>query len=192
MNTNKLIGQVLLWAGFLCAALASVSRLEIAEHPWQTIPWAVYAGSMAVGIVGVVLLRTSAKAEVQHTERVEGEFETLTSSLGILRSKVAELRGNLDEINPHDIVSYIDENCVEHFGDFADARNALVQRFGLQCFADVMTQFASAERFVNRAWSAAADGYINEASESLHRAEDHLNQTSRLMDQFSKSSGRDE
>ncbi len=186
MNTNKLIGQVLLWAGFLCAALASVSRLEIANHPWQTIPWAVYAGSMAVGIVGVVLLRASVKAEVQHTVRVEGEFETLTSSLGILRSNVAELRGNLDEIKPHDIVSYIDDNCVEHFGDFADARNALVQRFGLQRFADVMTQFASAERFVNRAWSAAADGYINEASESLQRAEDHLNQASRLIDQFSK------
>ena len=186
MNTNKLIGQVLLWAGFLCAALASVSRLEIANHPWQTIPWPVYAGSMAVGMVGVVLLRASVKAEIQHTVRVEGEFETLTSSLGILRSNVAELRGNLDEIKPHDIVSYIDDNCVAHFGDFADARNALVQRFGLQRFADVMTQFASAERFVNRAWSAAADGYINEASKSLQRAEDHLNQASRLIDQFSK------
>ena len=115
MNTNKLIGQVLLWAGFLCAALASVWRLEIAEHPWQTIPWALYAGSMAVGIVGVVLLRSSAKAAVQHTERVEGEFETLTSSLAMLRSTVAELRGKLDTINPPDIASYIDENCIEPF-----------------------------------------------------------------------------
>ena len=121
MNTNKLIGQVLLWAGFLAAALASVSRLEIAEHPWQTIPWAAYACAMAVGIVGVVLLRSSAKAEVQHTERVEGEFETLTSSLTVLRSNVAELRGKLDTINAHDIVSYIDEHCVEPFADFADA-----------------------------------------------------------------------
>jgi hypothetical protein len=186
MITNKLIGQVLLWTGFLAAALTSVSRLEIAEHPWQTIPWAVYAGSMAVGIVGVVLLRASAKAEVRHTERVEGEFDTLTSNLAVLRSNVAELRGQLEQINPHDIVSYIDENCVEPFGAFADARNALVQRFGLNGFADVMTQFASAERFVNRAWSAAADGYVNEASDSLQRAENHLHQASQLMDQFSK------
>ena len=49
-----------------------------------------------------------------------------------------------------------------------------------------MTQFASAERFVNRAWSAAADGYTTEAADSLQRAQDHLNQASQLMDQFSE------
>ncbi len=190
MNINKLIGQVLLWTGFLGAALASVARLEIAEHPWLTIPWTLYAGSIAVGIVGVVLLRISAKADVEHTDRVEGEFETLTASLAILRSNVAKLRGKLGEINPQDIVSYIDENCLEPFGDFADARNALIQRFGLQGFADVMTQFASAERFVNRAWSAAADGYVGEASDSLERAEAHLSQVSQRMDQLSKESGK--
>lgn len=181
MNSSKLIGQVLLWCGFLAAALVTVSRLEIPEQPWQTVPWGLYAVSMVVGAVGVVFLRRSAQAEVQQTDRVRGEFETLTTSLANLRATVSELRSTLEGMSPHEIVNKIDEGCVESFADFADARNALVQRFGLHGFAQVMTSFASAERFVNRAWSAAADGYVHEASSSLERAEHYLNEAGRLM-----------
>ena len=31
-----------------------------------------------------------------------------------------------------------------------------------------MTEFASGERYLNRAWSAAADGYVDEVVHSIH------------------------
>ena len=180
-----IIGQLLLCVGFLGAALASVCRIESEDfHPWQTIPWNWYGVSMAIGVVGVVVLRISSKAAAQHAGRVDGEFEILVNSLATLQKNIADLSRKQDTTELHETVTFIDRQCAEPFSDFADSRNALIQRFGLQGFAEVMTQFSSAERFVNRAWSAAADGYRNETKSSLEIAENHLSRASKLMDKY--------
>ena len=122
----------------------------------------------------------SAKAAESQSHRVEAEDSVLSESLTRLNNGVAELSKRQTAMAPHQVVEYIDDQLAEPFADFADARNALVQRFGLQGFADVMTQFASGERFVNRAWSAAADGYMEEVAASLERAQGHLNKAQEL------------
>ena len=47
-----------------------------------------------------------------------------------------------------------------------------MNRFGTAVFAAVMTEFASGERYMNRAWSASswADGYVDELEESVQYA----------------------
>ena len=39
-----------------------------------------------------------------------------------------------------------------------------------RAYADVMSHFAAAERYLNRVWSCAADGYIDEAHTYIGRA----------------------
>ena len=46
----------------------------------------------------------------------------------------------------------------------------MIDQFGLEAYARVMTRFASAERNINRAWSASADGYRDEVVRCLHDA----------------------
>ena len=53
---------------------------------------------------------------------------------------------------------------------FADARESMVHLFGLQTYADIMSSFAAGERYINRVWSASADGYDGEASTYLTKA----------------------
>jgi hypothetical protein len=53
---------------------------------------------------------------------------------------------------------------------FADARESLIHLFGLQAYANVMSDFAAGERYVNRIWSASADGYDGEARNYLGKA----------------------
>jgi hypothetical protein len=36
--------------------------------------------------------------------------------------------------------------------------------------ADIMSEFAAGERYINRVWSASADGYDGEATSYLNRA----------------------
>lgn len=179
-----IVGQIFLWTGFIGAALASVHQLELPSNPWQTIQWNWYAASMAIGFVGVVLLRTSSKAAEKHAGRVDGEFETLVSSLASLKSNIGELRQMQGSTDLRETVSFIDSRCTELFADFADSRNALVQRYGLKGFADVMTQFSSAERFVNRAWSAAADGYSTETKASLELADNYISRASQILSEY--------
>ena len=40
---------------------------------------------------------------------------------------------------------------------------SMVHLFGLQTYADIMSEFAAGERYINRVWSASADEYDNEA-----------------------------
>ena len=163
------------------------ARTSLIEDKWGTVNWLWYLASMAVGLGGVVLLRRSSKSAITDSGRVAKEYTAITENLASLRQHVGILKSNLTDMTPQDIVRYIDENCGKPFADFADARNSLVQRFGLSAFAEVMTQFASGERFLNRAWSAAADGYINEVKDCVNRSDAHLARADDIIAEYEQS-----
>ena len=171
---NRIFGHVLLWLGFLSAAFWACYQLEIEGNKWATVPWQWYLLSMVVGLGGVMILRSTAKIRSVDSTRTDANYAVIESSLGTLIKGVAHLQQFAKKEDVRSIVRYIDDELTEPFADFADAREALTNRHGLQFFAEVMTQFASAERFVNRAWSAAADGYIDEVNDSLALASVYL------------------
>lgn len=166
----------------------TAKRTSLIVNKWPTVNWLWYGLSMAFGIVGVVLLRKTSKSAETESTRVAGEYSIVSSKLAELNQRIGELRTNLDDLAPQDVVEFIDQTCSEPFADFADARNALVQRFGLHPFAEIMTQFASSERFLNRAWSAAADGYMNEVRDSVERSNAHILRASELLKKYESES----
>jgi hypothetical protein len=50
----------------------------------------------------------------------------------------------------------------------------MVHLFGLQTYADIMSHFAAGERYINRVWSASADGYDEEAESYLVKASEQF------------------
>ncbi|PAY16837.1 hypothetical protein CKO51_24690 [Rhodopirellula sp. SM50] len=162
-----------MWFGFLGGAFASVSQLELQDDKWATVPWLWYAASMGVGVVGIVLLRRAKREDHHDHDKTDAEYSVITSSLAELSIAVETLCQN-SQHPPADTLQFIDDRCAEPLSEFADSRQALVKRFGISVYADVMTEFASAERYVNRSWSAAADGYVDEVDKSIRRAHQHL------------------
>jgi hypothetical protein len=65
---------------------------------------------------------------------------------------------------------WIDDKLRNDLQRFADARESMVHLFGLQVYADIMSSFAAGERYINRVWSASADGYDVEAARYLEKA----------------------
>lgn len=173
-------GHLLLWSGFLAAAFLSVLRTEQADK-WSTIPWIWYLLALAIGFVGVVLVRLVKSHDTLDEAKTEAEYSVVRNSLEDVLSSVARLNASADR-TPNETLGSIDGECVESLSEFAEARQAIVKRFGLNTYADVMTEFASGERLINRAWSAAADGYVDEVSASLTRAEQHLRKAKELLD----------
>ena len=51
---------------------------------------------------------------------------------------------------------------MEDIDTFVEARESMIPRLGMQRYADIMSPFANGERLLNRAWSASADGYVDE------------------------------
>ncbi len=168
------VGHLLLWIGFLCGALMTVMRTELEANPWMTVPWAGYIPAIVVGIMGVIILRTTAKSAETHSHKLESNLSVLNDCIAVLVQEVGQLRSKQQKLLLEEIRDRIDDTCAPRFGEFADARSAMIHEYGLQAYADVMTEFASAERFINRTWSAASDGYVDDVAQSLERAELHL------------------
>lgn len=174
MSGKRLAGHCLLWIGFLSGAFVAVRSTEVADAPWSTISWPLYAVGIAIAVGGVFLLRTTQpgrdESDDTHTSNIAGLEALLGKILGHLRSwQTAE--GRLPVFQVH---GAIDRDIADDLAEFADLRQSMVRAFGLQQYARVMTEFALAERSINRMWSASADGYVDEVDRSNARAVNHL------------------
>jgi hypothetical protein len=167
---SGLIGQVLLWAGFLSGALATVFQVKNSTDEWSTINWPWFIGSIVVGAVGIALYRSSKSEQSGSDEKVQADFESLQPALIRLSASVDRLRKDLDGLAPTEITKRIDDEFADDFRIFVESRESMVAKLGMAEYANVMTQFAAAERAVNRAWSAGADGYVDEVDRCLDRA----------------------
>ncbi len=170
MNVQAILGQLLLWGGFLSGALAAVFRIKSIPNEWDTIPWHWFLWSLAAGIVGIVLFRTSRRGNASDEDIADADFALLAPALERLRQTIAQLLAELPQLAPSEIVKRIDDQCAEDFAEFVESRESIIRQQGLPAYANVMTEFAAAERAVNRAWSAAADGYLDEVATCLERA----------------------
>lgn len=161
------LGQVLLWLGFLGGALAAVFRLEVEGDPWRTIDWGPYLGCVAVGVVGVVLLRHDRAARRTTAGGSDEGVQAISRHLDLIAMQVETLADEVGERTCEDVLERIDGRCVPVIAEFVDGREVISHRYSAKVYADVMTEFASGERYLNRAWSAAADGYVDEVEKSL-------------------------
>jgi len=174
-SSKNVIGQLALWTGFLIGALVTVAKLEIEEDPWSTIVWLQYGGAIVVGVTGIGLLRSDRAARRRESAESSAGMEAVRCALETAASKVSGLADRLDSVSCEEVLEWIDTECAPQLDEFADGRMVISNRFGTKTYAAVMTEFASGERYLNRAWSAAADGYVDEVKLSVGYARDFLN-----------------
>jgi hypothetical protein len=68
----------------------------------------------------------------------------------------------------------IDELFIDDIDKFVDARESIAHRYGLAAYGEVMGSFAAGERYLNRVWSASADGYIDEVNAYLEKTREQF------------------
>ena len=158
----KNLGYFLVVAGFLGGAFAT--SLDV-----QEINWTLFAVTAVAAIVGLGIY----KQQVGAMARSESVLETNRVEL---RESIANVVEDLRSINEDQLTrgavlrDRIDLKLREDLRRFADARESMVHLFGLQTYADIMSNFATGERYINRVWSASADGYDEEADVYLKKA----------------------
>ena len=158
----KNAAYALLAAGFLGAAY--VTALDV-----DAVDWLWFGPAAIAAIAGVVLAKRADRARARSGELLENNRNELNASLD---SIVREL-GRITEgkaASGEQLLDWIDEKLRPHLRRFAEARESMVHLYGLQTYADVMSEFAAGERYINRVWSTTADGYHEEADVYLARA----------------------
>jgi len=158
----KNIAYFLLAAGFLLGAYATA--LDV-----QAVNWNLFAVAAVAAIVGVVIAKRQDRAAARSGSVLETNRNELNESISnIVRDLGAMTDGTAK--SGDQLRDWIDDELRPDLRRFVDARGSMVHLFGLQTYADIMSEFAAGERYINRVWSSSADGYDDEAETYLGRA----------------------
>jgi hypothetical protein len=171
----KTLGYTLVATGFLIASLLAV------QTEADAVPWRLYVPALAAAATGVILLRRVRLHHAHHSESLHRNTQTLRDSIDRLASNLADLDSAKHALNPGELHRRIDTLFRDDLFRFAEARLSIVTLHGLPAYAEIMSQFAAGERYLNRVWSADVDGYIDEAHEYLARARHQIEETQRLI-----------
>ena len=162
------IGFFTMAGGFLYGAFILV------QHP-DRVSWVPYGIAFVITAAGAAMLRVQQGKSGGDTEKVKSDMSTIVTSLAALAEKVTAINaGDRKGSKLFALPARIDADCIDHINDFVDAREAMIHRHGLEHYARMMDSFALGERALNRAWCAAADGYIDEVNTCLDRAERYI------------------
>lgn len=126
---------------------------------------------IAVGVVGLVLWHLDERRKAQAMAR--GELGARADAAKLLREVQAPLdalAGELERLKPAEITARVDEILVGYVLPFAEVRQQLITRFGMQRGAEILVTVAFGERLLNRVWSAAGDEHVVEARNSFPEA----------------------
>ncbi|MEN7341468.1 MAG: hypothetical protein AAAFM81_00940 [Pseudomonadota bacterium] len=168
----KRLAYTLVAVGFLGGAF--VTALDVTNVDW---PWFVAAALAAV--VGVVLAKRTDKARAMDGGLLESNRAVLDDALKNLLRHL-EQRTEVDGATGQSLLDWIDSTLRPDMRRFVEARESMVHLYGLQAYADIMSEFAAGERYINRVWSSMADGYVEEAMTYLDRAKAQFADAQRL------------
>lgn len=144
--------------GFIVAALVSVMDVD-------ELQWIYYAFGLGFGIVGVIIIRSHMKKLWTAPDKLSGNMTLLMTCLTRIVETAQQYQGKaMTDATCLSMHQTIDQEFASDLRQFADARESIVHLHGLQTYAEIMTHFATGERYLNRVWSASADGYVDEVS----------------------------
>ena len=164
----KKIAFLLLAGGFLIGAYATALDTDL-------VNWTLFGVAAVAGIVGVILAKRLDKATATSGDVLETNRNELNESIGNIVRDLNELTAG--EV-PHgaELREWIDEKLRPDLRRFVEARASMVHLYSLQTYADIMSEFASAERYINRVWSSSADDYDGEADTYIRKAAEQFKQ----------------
>jgi hypothetical protein len=133
----KQTGYLLLAGGFLVAAFSTA--LDTVATNWN-----LFVPAALAGMVGVYSIKRHARGEARSEQVLTANRAELKESLGNIVSNLEQLNEAGDVISTANLRVEIDSRLRDDLRRFADARESLIHLFGLQAYANVMSDFAAA------------------------------------------------
>lgn len=164
----KKIAFLLLAGGFLIGAYATALDTDLVD-------WTLFGIAAVAAVAGVILAKRLDKATATSGDVLETNRNELNESIGNIVRDLSELTAG--EV-PHgaELREWIDDKLRPDLRRFVEARESMVHLYSLQTYADIMSEFASAERYINRVWSSSADDYDGEADKYIRKAVEQFKQ----------------
>lgn len=132
--------------------------------------WPVFVGGFVSTVFGLVLWWKDVFAHRVLSQNDDSDGSNPLVLLASLLPQLRELDSEIDTLGQSEITERV-QHVLEHTVlPFAEARQKLSDRLGMRVGAELLITAAFGERMLNRTWSAAADGHLEEARSSFHDA----------------------
>ena len=174
-------GLALITIGFLGGCMACVL-----DHTTVNLSW--FVPSFILGIIGVAVVQIAIKRDAKDEGKREANFQILDESMSRIVASSRTLDTERDAIDIYDVPDWIDDRFRADIQAFVEARESIAHSWGTQAYAEVMSHFAAAERYLNRVWSTAADGYIDEAQTFMTRSREEFEEALSALEKLKASS----
>ena len=167
----RILGLVMITIGFLAGTLIAVIE-------YDTVDWIRFIPSLLFGLVGVALVKFAMRRAATDATRTTSDLQILRSSIATIVANLHQLNREREALDVYSLPDRIDGVFRADISAFVEARHTIAHVHGIQAYGMVMSHFAAGERYLNRVWSCAADGYIDEAHTYLDRAHEQFTETS--------------
>lgn len=160
--------------------------VRVKEFSWARWPgkWLFAGGGLAL-LVGAVLARGAREVAMPTDDGSVLPFDVAT--LAQLVVKVEALVAATRDLPPG-VATTICDTCDEiqrrWITPLIRGQAGFIASYGIGRAAETISTLASVERYLNRAWSAAADGYVEDAIAALHVAEQSAHATREQLGQL--------
>ncbi len=161
------LGYLVITIGFLAGSLVAILDKE-------NVQWCYFIAALAFGAVSIVFVRIGGHQEKRADGKLATNMQAIEASLSRIVQNITRLNKEKQSIDTYQIRNRIDELFIEDIDAFIQARESIAHVHGLAAYADVMSCFAAGERYLNRVWSASADGYIDEVNAYLDKAQEQF------------------
>ena len=182
----KTLSLLVVMLSFLAGAFLSVL------DP-RSMNWTLMVPTLVLGVIGLVFYRRAVHSDSRSGHKLSGNIGILGTSLDHILSNLETMNKRGDDLPTYEARFEIDRLFREDLDNFAEARESMIHVFGMQNYADVMSNFAAGERYINRVWSASTDGYVDEVRLYLQRARDQFAEAQEhfyeLKNRYTEASG---
>ncbi len=167
---KQVIAWLVLFTGLVFSALG-VARMGESKEIAGLFKEKWFLGGLAAILAAIVVNRVGTLFVHKDTESAGGDTlsslkEKLVSVLSILK----QLKDERSAISLKELAGKIDHLQSNEIFDVVEGRNAIIAQAGYGAYGSFMSDFATGERFISRSWSAAVDGYEEEAFDYVEKA----------------------
>lgn len=163
---------------------------------WFELSGMPFLGGLALIVIGAVLGRRAAKAEMSGDSKsgddTRVDFGVAVADLAQKLRALADRAAALDAPTPaqrKEVQAEIEALQLTRFGPIVEARYQLQNRIGLAGFAHVFGPLSGAERWLNRSWSTLADEHWPETRTSLARSAEQMAEAAAALAEELKQAG---
>lgn len=163
-------------AGFVLFAIGVVVAIVGgAKAPAEGSDWPdtmpIFFAGVGVAVAGLVLWRLDQRNKARALARGElGDQADAGKLLRDLQAPLDALAAEIEALSPAQITQRVDGLLSTYVLPFAEVRQQMVTRFGMERGAEILVTVAFGERLLNRVWSAAGDNHAPEARKSFPEA----------------------